>query len=90
MVGRYTVSGPAPPEPDLELDGTLRTHYIAADEVEWDYAPLGGQACTQDGSVMPFEEEGSEAALYLGESNGTRIGSRWDGVEAACLLHHKY
>ena len=74
MVGRYTVSGPVPAA-DSGLNGTLRSYFIAADEVEWDYTPLGGQACTQDGSVLPFEDD-SEAALYLGAPNGTRIGSR--------------
>ena len=73
MTGLYSVTGPAP-EPFPISSSTLRPYYIAADEVEWDYAPLGGTACTQDGSVLPFE--GSEADTYLGTPNGTRIGSK--------------
>ena len=84
MVDRYTVTGPTPPPLALpavmgsnsgDALSAVRQYFIAADEVVWDYAPLGGSACSDDGSVAPFEE-GSEAATYLGEPNGTRIGSR--------------
>ena len=89
MVGTYVVDGPPPASMSLPISnvdaaavggtdgagGTLRTYYVAADEVEWDYLPLGGLACTVDGSVMAVEE-GSEAANYVGTPNGTRIGSR--------------
>jgi hypothetical protein len=73
MVATYKVSGP---EPQPESGGVLREFFIAADEVEWDYAPLNGSACSLDGSVQPFEE-GSMASGSLGTPEGTRIGSRW-------------
>ncbi|EFN54070.1 hypothetical protein CHLNCDRAFT_58397 [Chlorella variabilis] len=35
--------------------GTVRTYYVEAEEVEWDYAPRGGDYCT--GSLLPWTEE---------------------------------
>ena len=90
MVDRYTVTGTALPSVSLSagavgVDGSgngsnaqlgVRSYYIAADEVEWDYAPLGGMGCSDDGTVTPFEDD-PDATTYLGQPNGTRIGSRW-------------
>ena len=82
MVDRFSVTGPEPPSLAAMASAgnsseavTIRSYFIAADEVEWNYAPLNGSACSEDGTIAPFEE-GSEAATYLGEPNGKRIGSR--------------
>ncbi len=61
--------------PPPTVGGREVWYYIAADEVEWDYAPLGGVACALDGTLQPFDEH-SEAGNYLGEPDGVRIGSK--------------
>lgn len=59
-------------EPTVETSESLRqirTYYIAADEVEWDYAPLGFNAITG----LPFDDA---ANVFVG--NGPdRIGSKY-------------
>lgn len=32
---------PVPTPPDWDFSGNIRRYYIAAEEVEWDYAPTG-------------------------------------------------
>jgi manganese oxidase len=49
--------------------GTVRTYYIGADEVEWDYAPLGYNGITG----APFDDV---ADTYVKAGTG-RIGSRY-------------
>lgn len=45
-----------PPPPSLSLSSApCRTYYVQAEEVEWDYAPLGGDACS--GNVTAWTEE---------------------------------
>ena len=39
------------------LKGVTRDYYVAAEKVLWDYAPLGGDACS--GSLQPFTEAGA-------------------------------
>ncbi|CAL8466619.1 g6155 [Coccomyxa elongata] len=54
------------------LTGVTRNYYMAAEKVLWDYAPLGGDACS--GGLQPFSEEG----LVRTENNVSagQIGSR--------------
>ena len=41
--------------PSLPAPAHCRTYYVEAEEVEWDYAPRGGDYCT--GSLLPWTEE---------------------------------
>jgi len=50
----------------LKLGGQLRTYYVAADEVEWDYAPAGVNQITGE----PFDET---ANVFVANA-GDRIG----------------
>lgn len=54
------------------LTGVTRSYYMAAEKVLWDYAPLGGDACSS--SLQPFNDEG----LVRTENNASagQIGSR--------------
>lgn len=54
------------------LTGVTRSYYMAAEKVLWDYAPLGGDACS--GSLQPF----SDAGLVRTQNNASagQIGSR--------------
>jgi hephaestin len=47
-----------------------RTYYIEAEEVEWDFAPRGGDFCT--GSLTPWTEE---QAVFT-TATGIRPGSK--------------
>ncbi|GAB4814065.1 hypothetical protein N2152v2_001111 [Parachlorella kessleri] len=64
------------PGPDTatmqEASGTepAQRYYIAAEPVEWEYAPLGLDACNGE----PF---GEEALVFVGQVNGSTIGSRY-------------
>ena len=51
---------------DIGATGRVRTYYVAAEEVEWDYAPLGMDMSTG----KPFE---GTAAAYT-QSGPTSIG----------------
>ena len=57
---------------DVQPKGVMRDYYVAAEKVLWDYAPLGGDACS--GSLQPWSEAGAVRA----ENNATtgQIGSR--------------
>lgn len=57
---------------DAQPKGVTRDYYIATEKVLWDYAPLGGDACS--GSLQPWSEAGAVRA----ENNATtgQIGSR--------------
>ena len=57
---------------DAQPKGVTRDYYVAAEKVLWDYAPLGGDACS--GSLQPFSEAGAVRAA----NNATegQIGSR--------------
>lgn len=73
MILTYTVSGDSVNyNLPASSGGVERVYYIAAEEVEWDYAPLGGEACS--GTVEPF---GEDASVFLGEPEGIRIGSKY-------------
>ncbi len=54
------------------LMGVSRNYYMAAEKVLWDYAPLGGDACS--GSLQPFIDE----VLTRTQNNASagQIGSR--------------
>lgn len=54
----------------FQSDGTIRTYYISADKVVWDYAPDGRNEITG----KPFDEV---ADTYVGKGHG-RIGSRYE------------
>ena len=46
MMAMYTVAPSASlPSSMVPDDSTVRRHYVAAEVVEWNYAPLGGDAC---------------------------------------------
>jgi FtsP/CotA-like multicopper oxidase with cupredoxin domain len=51
--------------------GTVREHFIAAETVEWDYAPFGGEMCT--GELEPF---GEGASVFLG-AGPDRLGRKY-------------
>lgn len=54
--------------------GAVRQYYIAAEKVLWDFAPLGGNACS--GTVRPFNAYG--AAHAVRNASLHQIGSkRW-------------
>lgn len=54
------------------LAGATRSYYVAAEKVLWDYAPLGGDACS--GSLQPFSDVG--AAKAVNNATMGQIGSR--------------
>lgn len=49
----------------LNLKGTTRTYYLAADPITWDYAPAGKNLC----NGKPFDEE---AQLYTTKGIGSK------------------
>jgi hypothetical protein len=49
----------------LNLKGTTRTYYLAADPIDWDYAPAGKNLC----NGKPFDEE---AQLYTKKGIGSK------------------
>lgn len=49
----------------LNLKGTTRTYYLAADPIDWDFAPAGKNLCTG----KPFDEE---AQLYTKKGIGSK------------------
>jgi hephaestin len=49
----------------LNLQGTTRTYYLAADPITWDYAPAGKNLC----NGKPFDEE---AQLYTSKGIGSK------------------
>ena len=55
---------------DFQSDGKTRTYYISADQVVWDYAPLGTNEITGE----PFDEV---ADTYVKNGPG-RIGSKYE------------
>ena len=55
---------------DFRSDGKTRTYYISADQVVWDYAPLG----TNEITGKPFDEV---ADTYVKNGPG-RIGSKYE------------
>ena len=55
---------------DFQSDGKTRTYYISADQVDWDYAPLGTNEITGE----PFDEV---ADTYVKNGPG-RIGSKYE------------
>jgi hypothetical protein len=65
---RAAASGNSDAAPD---GGKVREHFIAAETVEWDYAPFGGEMCT--GSLTNFSEG---AATFLGDAP-ERLGRRY-------------
>ncbi|KAG1665501.1 hypothetical protein FOA52_009762 [Chlamydomonas sp. UWO 241] len=72
MSALYTIKGALPIPP--VVGGKDVRYFIAADEVDWNYLPMGGIACGADGVAVPVEE-GSEAAMYVGMPEYPRIGS---------------
>jgi len=56
-----------------DLEGTVRRYYIAAEEVEWNYAPQGGNGCSNPVQV----EEWSEDALVFVEQGECLVGSTY-------------
>eukprot|EP00798_Chlamydomonas_sp_ICE-L_P000323 gene323-33546_t len=71
MVGTYEVIGP---KPELNLNGHVVEMFIAADKVVWNYAPQNGSRCNHQGTLEPFSEE---ALMYVGDSEGVKIGSQY-------------
>src|SRR4249920_1560495 len=55
---------------DFQSDGKTRTYYISADQVDWDYAPLG----TNEITGKPFDDV---ADTYVKNGPG-RIGSKYE------------
>jgi len=51
MVSLGTIA-PAQQTPSAEMNGKTRTYYIAAVEMDWDYAPTG----RDEAMGMPFDE----------------------------------
>jgi len=78
----------APAATNAYGSSTERKYYIAADEIEWDYAPEGGDLCTHPGpkdkqkadkshaeAVKAFGEDG--AVFMEGKPTASRIGRRY-------------
>uniref|UniRef100_A0ACB8FFS9 Uncharacterized protein n=1 Tax=Sphaerodactylus townsendi TaxID=933632 RepID=A0ACB8FFS9_9SAUR len=75
---------------DRRWYGTIRTHYIAAEEVEWDYAPNKSWAEKKENS-MSKEESYGHVFVSQGED---RIGSKYKKVvyrayKSGDFLEHK-
>jgi hephaestin len=51
--------------------GVVREHFIAAETLEWDYAPFGGEMCT--GQLQPF---GEGASVFLSPAPD-RLGRKY-------------
>ncbi|XP_077197573.1 ferroxidase HEPHL1 isoform X2 [Paroedura picta] len=68
----YTVNACHKRSEDRKQDGTIRTHYIAAEEVEWDYAPDKSWAEKRTSSSK--EESYGHVFVSQGED---RIGSKY-------------
>lgn len=71
MSALFTVEGPPPSDAALQLDGMERIYYVAAEPVEWDYAPSGGDLC--HGGKQPF----TQAQRVFVEPGPLRFGSTY-------------
>lgn len=69
MKALYTIAAAAN-APLFAPSGTKREYFIQAEEVMWDYAPLGGEMCS--GDLAPFTPE-ADVFLYPAIN---RMGSR--------------
>jgi FtsP/CotA-like multicopper oxidase with cupredoxin domain len=79
MVARLTVAGGAPAAgaPSPAAGGALREYWVAAKEVEWDYAPAGKDLCVSDEfkaaaeDLFPHTEEVSADGTNLEGFSGS-------------------
>eukprot|EP00879_Flechtneria_rotunda_P000261 GHRR01000344.1.p1 GENE.GHRR01000344.1~~GHRR01000344.1.p1 ORF type:complete len:1159 (+),score=375.53 GHRR01000344.1:116-3592(+) len=68
MMALFTIDGETP---ELKLNGKTREYFIAADEVDWDYVPFGGEMC--GGRNFNF----SDNAKTFVEAGPDRIGPKY-------------
>lgn len=61
---------PSPTPSDFHFSGNIRTYYIAAEEIDWDYAPSGWDNWL---SVPVDKSPRADAGNY----NGFSIGTKW-------------
>ena len=71
MSALFSVDGPPLTDAALQLDGRERVFYIAAEPIQWDYAPTGADLCR--GDAQPFT---AEQSVFV-EAGPLRFGSTY-------------
>lgn len=66
-------TGAPAPAPAASSGGVERVFYLAAELVEWNYVPLGGDACPE--AAYSINGDGSTASIVSSSSNSTNMTS---------------
>lgn len=82
MRALYTVEPSARSNQETLTGGTLREHFIAAEEVVWDYTPLRGNACPVDDTSVPAAAPGPAPAASTPPKSIKAVTPQPDGVLA--------
>lgn len=78
MVAMYKVNptsasnAPTAGNAATSVQGETRRYYVAAEEVEWDYAPSGANMCDGTATGTPFSDQ---QFTFIANSS-TRVGTK--------------